>query len=111
MVKIWQAYGPNLAVCNQMGASPYYGVFRGEREDVIDWVDAEHPNFRNHIEGHLTPKAELREITPKEVTKEMTQKLRLVLKQKEETERALENCYLVDLNRPQHSVGGFFFIF
>lgn len=88
---IWQAYGPNFSDDSRVGA-PNFGIFQGEKEDVIDWVDINNRGFRDHLEGHKHPKAELREIKPKEVSRESVEKLRLALKQKAEAEKVLREA-------------------
>jgi len=88
-MKIWQAYGPNY---DDRAFPPYLGIFQGEKEDVIDWVDANHPGFRENLEGRKFPIAELKEIKPKKITREMVENLCLALKQKAEADEALEQA-------------------
>lgn len=87
-MKIWQAYGPNYSDDSRVG-SPDYGIFQGEKEDVVDWIDTIKPGFRDHLEGREYPGAELKEIKPKEVNREMVERLRLALRQKVEAEESL----------------------
>lgn len=88
---IWQAYGPNFSDDSRVSA-PSYGIFQGEKEDVIDWIDLNNPHFRDHLEGHKHPKAELREIKLKEVSRKSVEKLRSALKQKVDADRVLQEA-------------------
>ena len=75
MDKLWQAYGPNHSDDSRCTA-PNLGIYRGEREVVVDWIDANHSGFRDHFEGRSHPMARLEEILPVEVTVEMVTELR-----------------------------------
>lgn len=67
---IWQAFGPNLSDDSRT-QDPDFGIFEGEREDVIDWVDAHNPGFRDHLEGRKFPKARLARLSAKTINREM----------------------------------------
>ena len=80
-------------VRNQPSVSaPSYGIFQGEKENVIDWIDLNNPHFRDHLESHKHPKAELQEIKLKKVSREGVEKLRSALKQKADADKALEEA-------------------
>jgi len=87
--KIWEAFGPNY---DDVGGPPRLGVFQGEKEDVIDWVDTNHPGFRDQLQGRKYPAAELREVTAKSVNRQMVDELRVALKRKQEADEALKRA-------------------
>ncbi len=67
---IWQAFGPNWSD-DSRASDPSLGIFEGERDVVIDWVEAHNPWFRDHLEGRKYPKAQLIELNVNVITREM----------------------------------------
>jgi len=86
--KIWQVFGPNTSDDPRV-PDPYWGIYQGEYEVIVDWMDANHPGFRDHLEGRKFPKAGIREIIPKVVSRELVEKLVSAKKRKAEAEQAL----------------------
>ena len=87
--KIWEAFGPNYS---DVGGPPSLGVFQGEKEDVMDGVDPNHPGFRDQLQGRKHPPTELREVTVKSVNRQMVDELRDALKRKQEADEALNRA-------------------
>jgi len=82
--KLWRAFGPNHVVDTP---PPEWGEYQGKREDVIDFIEIDHPGFRDHLEGRAFPKAELREIKPTLANSETIARRRAA-KEKEEAGKA-----------------------
>ena len=78
--KIWQAIGPNFVV-DTPGQD--LGMYQGKRRDVADFIELDHPSFRDHLAGRSFPRAYLDEVKPVRVTREIIRQRRAAKKAEE----------------------------